>query len=240
MDFDSSVFGEIFAHIPASGTFFNAALILFGSMTGMLIGKRIPKALTDALISAIGVFILYLGLSMANPGAGMLKMLFSFIAGTAVGELLDINSAINSFGEWAKKKFHMRDERFSDAFVSTSLIYCMGSLAILGSIEDGLGGFPAILTAKAVMDGVSALAFAASLGAGVAFSAFPVFIYQGSITLLASAAQSILTAPVIESMTSVGALILICVGLNLLGITKIKTSNQIPAILFAAILGAAL
>ncbi|GHV52447.1 membrane protein [Synergistales bacterium] len=240
MDFDSSAFGEFFAHIPASGTLFNVALILFGSMMGMLIGKRIPKALTDALISVIGVFILYLGFSMANSGAGMLKMLFSIIGGTAAGELLGINNAINSFGEWAKGKLRMRDERFSDAFVSTSLIYCMGSLAILGSIEDGLGGFPAILTAKAVMDGVSALVFSASLGVGVAFSAFSILVYQGSITLLASVAQSIMTDPVIESMSSVGGLMLICVGLNLLGITKIKTSNQIPAILFAAVLGAAL
>ncbi len=149
---------------------------------------------------------------------------------------MDIHSALERFGEWAKRKLKMRDERFGEAFVSASLIYCTGSLAILGSIEEGLGGFPAILITKSIIDGTSSIIFAATLGLGTAFSAVSILAYQGTITLTAAAAQSVMTQPVIDSMTAVGGLMIVCIGLNLLGVTKIRTSNQLPGIVIAALI----
>jgi uncharacterized membrane protein YqgA involved in biofilm formation len=189
-------------------------------------------------MSAIGVFVMYLGIDMAGASTGILNLLFSFIGGTAIGEAMNIHDALERFGEWAKRKLKMRDERFGEAFISASLIYCTGSLAILGSIEEGLGGFPAILVTKSIIDGTSSIVFAATLGVGTAFSAFSVLVYQGTITLCASAAQSIMTQPVIDSMTAVGGLMIVCIGINLLGVAKIRTSNQLPGIVIAALIAA--
>ena len=226
----------VFAMLPVSGSLFNAMLVIAGTAIGLTVGKRLPERLTGSLMSAIGVFVLYLGIDMTGASTSILNLLFSFIGGTAIGEAMDIHSALERFGEWAKRKLKMRDERFGEAFVSASLIYCTGSLAILGSIEEGLGGFPAILITKSIIDGTSSIIFAATLGLGTAFSAVSILAYQGTITLTAAAAQSVMTQPVIDSMTAVGGLMIVCIGLNLLGVTKIRTSNQLPGIVIAALI----
>ena len=226
----------IFGILPISGSIFNALLVVTGTAIGLTVGKRLPARLTDSLMAAIAVFVLYLGIDMAGASTGILNLLFSFVGGAAIGEALDIHSALERFGEWSKRKLKMRDERFGEAFISASLIYCTGSLAILGSIEEGLGAFPAILITKAIIDGTSSIVFAATLGVGTAFSAASILVYQGTITLTAAAAQSIMTQPVIDSMTAVGGLMIVCIGLNLLGVAKIRTSNQLPGIVIAALL----
>jgi len=168
----------------------------------------------------------------------MLNLLFSFVGGAAIGELLDIHTALERFGEWARRKLKMKDERFGEAFISASLIFCTGSMAILGAIEEGLGEFPKILITKSMIDGISSIVFAISLGIGTAFSGLAILVYQGAITLTAAAAQSFMTQHVIDSMTAVGGLMIICIGLNMLGIAKIRTSNQLPGILIAALIAA--
>ena len=235
MDFPSAA-RAVFEIVPVSGSIFNSALIILGTIVGLTIGRRLPERLTETLMSAIGVFVLYLGIKMAGAGGGMLTMLFGFVGGAAVGEALDIHSALERFGEWARRTLRMKDERFGEAFISASLIFCTGSMAILGSIEEGMGGFPAILITKSIIDGASSIVFAVSLGVGTAFSAIPILLYQGSMTLAARAAQSVMSAPVIDAMTSVGGLMVICIGLNILGIAKIRTSNQLPGIIIAALI----
>ena len=232
----SSLSHVIFGIFPISGSIFNAALIVIGTSIGLGIGHRLPKRLTDSLMSAIAVFVIYLGFEMARYSTGMLTLLFSFVGGTAIGELINIHAALERFGEWAKRTLRMKDERFGEAFISASLIYCTGSLAILGAIEEGLGGFPTILITKSIIDGTSSIVFAISLGVGTAFSALPILLYQGAITLTAAAAQTVMTKPVIDSMTAVGGLMIVCIGLNLLGVAKIRTSNQLPGIVVAALI----
>jgi uncharacterized membrane protein YqgA involved in biofilm formation len=151
---------------------------------------------------------------------------------------MNIHAALERFGEWARRSLKMSDERFGEAMISSSLVFCTGSLAILGSIEDGLGEFPSILIAKSVIDGASSIVFAVSLGAGTAFSALAVLIYQGAITFAASAMSQIMSPHVINSMTAVGGLMVICIGLNLIGAAKIRTSSQLPGIVIAAVLAA--
>lgn len=232
----SSLLTTIFDILPISGSIFNAALVIGGTAIGLTVGKRLPARLTDSLMSAIAVFVMYLGFEMAKVSTGMLTLLFSFVGGTAIGELLNIHLYLERFGEWAKRTLHMKDERFGEAFISASLVYCTGSLAILGAIEEGLGGFPTILITKSIIDGTSSIVFAISLGVGTAFAALPILIYQGAITFTATAAQAIMSQHVIDSMTAVGGLMVICIGLNLLGMAKIRTSNQLPGIVVAALI----
>lgn len=234
----SSLSHTFFGLIPLSGSVFNAALVVAGATLGLGIGHRLPKRLTESLMSAIAVFVIYLGLEMARSGTDMLTILFSFVGGTAIGELVNIHAALERFGEWAKRTLRMKDERFGEAFISASLIYCTGSLAILGSIEEGLGGFPTILITKSIIDGTSSVVFAISFGIGTAFAALPILLYQGAITLTATAAQTFMTQTVIDSMTAVGGLMIVCIGLNLLGVAKIRTSNQLPGIVAAALIAA--
>ena len=229
---------KIFGIIPISGSIFNALLVVAGTAVGMTIGKRFPKRMNETLMAAIAVFVTYLGFEMARASTGMLNLLFSFVGGAAIGELLNIHSALERFGEWARKKLKMKDERFGEAFISASLIFCTGSMAILGAIEEGLGGFPNILITKSMIDGISSTVFAVSLGVGTAFSGLAILVYQGAITLTAAAAQSFMTQHVIDSMTAVGGLMIVCIGLNMLGVAKIRTSNQLPGILIAALIAA--
>ncbi|MDR1915796.1 MAG: DUF554 domain-containing protein [Synergistaceae bacterium] len=231
---NNTIINAVFGVLPASGSIFNALLIILGTVIGLTVGGKLPDRLTGALMSSIGVFIMYLGFDMTRSSEGMLNMLFSFVGGSAIGEALNIHIALSRFGEWAKRSLRMKDERFGEAMISASLIYCTGSLAILGSIEEGLGKFPAILIAKSVIDGVSSIVFAISLGVGVGFSAIAVLIYQCAITFTASAASAIMNTHVINSMTAVGGLMVICIGLNILGVAKIRTSNQLPGIVIAA------
>ncbi len=235
---DTGLLAALFGAIPIAGSAFNALTILLGSFVGLTAGKRLPQRLTEALMTAVGVFVLYLGLDMARTETPMLVLLFGFVGGTLIGELLHIHEALERFGEWAKRALRMKDERFGEAFITASLVYCTGSLAILGSIEEGLGGFPTILITKAILDGASSIVFSVSMGVGVAFSVVPILLYQGTITLTAAAAQSVMGPPVVNAMTAVGGLMVACIGFNMLGLTKIRTSNQIPGIVVAALLAA--
>lgn len=234
--FAAERFGNVFTGLPIAGSLFNAGMIVLGTMIGLSIGDRLPKRVTDSLMSSIGVFVIYLGLGMANTSTALLTTLFAFVGGTAIGEILNIHTSLERFGEWMKTRLRMKDARFGEAFITVSLIFCTGSLAILGSIEEGLGHFPAMLITKSLIDGASSMVFAISLGVGTAFAALSVLVYQGSITLVASAAESIVHQPTVDAMTSVGGLMVVCIGLDLLGVAKIRTGNQLPGIVLAALI----
>lgn len=226
--------------IPFAGSIANAAAVIICGAIGLLIGRRLPERIGHAMITSLGLFTSVLGISMAlSSGSPSLAAIISIVAGTAIGEALDIETRLERLADAIKARLKLRDEKFVEAFVSTSLIYCVGSMAILGAIEEGLGGWPSILLAKSLMDGLSGIPFAATLGVGVLFSAGPVLIYQVLLTIGASAVERFMTPEIVASITSVGGLMILSIGLNLIGVTKIRTSCQLPALVIAAVAAAA-
>ncbi|MFB6341655.1 DUF554 domain-containing protein [Saccharicrinis sp. FJH62] len=218
------------------GTLINAGAIIIGSIIGLLIHSRMPKNITRIVFQGIGLFTLFLGIHMAAKTGNFLVLIFSIVLGAITGELLRLDLLINRFSEWLKKRVKSKNENFSNGFVTSFLLYCMGSMAILGAFEEGLGGDPNLLLAKSVLDGFSSIALAASLGIGVIFSAIPLIIYQGSLTLFAGSLQNFFTDPIINELTAVGGLLLIGLGINILEIKNLKIINMIPSLIFAVIL----
>ena len=227
-----------FSHVPASGSILNAAAIVAGSLAGLALHARLSARYTSITFQGLGLLTLFLGVHMAQKTQSFLVMAFSIVAGALLGEFIDLDGVLNKTGEWIKKKIRSKNEKFTEAFVAASLLYCVGSMAILGAIEEGLGGFPRLFATKSLMDGMASAAMAASMGPGVLFSAFPVLFYQGGMTLMAGAVQSVMTGPVVDEVSAVGGLLLLGIGINILEIKKIKVVNMLPALLFAGILAA--
>ena len=157
-------------------------------------------------------------------------MILCVVAGGIIGEALDIEKALEKMGDWFQSRFAKGESTFAEGFVTASLIYCVGAMAIVGSLDDGLTGNIQTLLAKSILDGVSAIVFASTLGVGVVFSAIPVLFYQGSITLLAGVLKPWLTPEVISQMSTVGSLLIMGIGFNILEIKRIKVGNMLPAI----------
>lgn len=225
------------------GTIINVAAILVGATAGILIKGGLSKRFEDTVTSAIGLCTIFIGISGAV--SGMLKvagtgletqdtmvMIISLIVGALIGEWIDVEKRLETVGEWCKSKIPSHDgggSTFVEAFVSSSLIFCVGAMAIVGSLEDGLNHNYSILFAKAVMDGVMSIIFAASLGIGVYFSALPIAVYQGTITLLAGFIRPYLSDVVIGRMSFVGSILIFALGINLLFGKKMKIGNLLPA-----------
>ncbi len=218
------------------GTLINAGAIILGSIIGLIIHSKLPERITTITFQGIGLFTIVLGVSMAMKTSNFLIMIVSIVSGSVIGEFLDLESAIDRFSEWIKNKTKFGDDKFSEGFITSSLLFCMGSMAILGAIEEGLGGNPNLLLAKSVLDGVASIVLAASLGIGVIFSAVPLLLYQGGITLFAGSLQHFLTDTIINELTAVGGLLLIGLGISLLEIKKLKIMNMLPSLLIVVIL----
>jgi len=218
------------------GTLVNSAAVVIGSLLGLTVRSKLPEKVTERVFQGIGLFTVFLGLKMAFRTENYLLMIFSMVLGAIAGELLDIDRLVGRFGEWLKKRVKSKNDRFSDGLVTAFLLFCMGSMTILGAFEEGLGGKPDLLLAKSVLDGFSSIALSASLGVGVIFSVIPLLIYQGGLTLFAASLQGILTEGVINELTSVGGLLLIGLGINILGIKKLRILNMIPALLIVIVL----
>src|SRR6056297_1929630 len=223
------------------GTIVNIAAVLGGSTVGVLFRGRFPEKVQNTVIHGISLAVILIGMQMAfsiEKDPDILLVIFSLVIGAVIGESLQLEKRLNNFGERLKEKFGGGDDLFVQGFVQASLIYCVGAMAIMGSIQDGLNGDPSILFTKSLLDGITSIAFAASTGIGVAFSVIPIFIYQGSITLASSWAAVYLTEDMIRVMTASGGLLITAIGLNMLGVSKIKTGNLLPALLVAVILSA--
>jgi len=184
----------------------------------------------------VWLFTIILGIIMAIKTSNILIMIFSIVIGALVGEIIDIDKWINIFGEWLKKNFKGKNERFSEGFITAFLLYCMGSMTILGAIEEGLGGTPNLLVAKSVLDGFSSIILAATMGIGVLFSFIPLLLFQGGLTLLASNMQNILTGNIINELSAVGGILLLGLGITILDIKKIKILNMLPSLIIVVIL----
>ena len=218
------------------GTLINVVAVIIGSIVGLLVHSKLPKKITDTAFFGVGLFTIVLGIMMAIKTSNLLIMIFSIVIGAIIGEIVDIEKKINDFGEWLKKKFKTRDERFSEGFITAFLLFCMGSMTILGAFEDGIYGTPNLLVAKSVLDGFSSIVLAASMGIGVLFSFIPLLFFQGGLTIFASYMQSVFTDIMINELTAVGGVILLGLGISMLEIKKIRILNMLPSLIIVVIL----
>lgn len=218
------------------GSIVNAGAVILGSTIGLLVHSRLPDRITKVAFHGVGLFTLFLGLYMALKTANFIILIFSILIGSIIGGVIDIDKYPNRFSEYLKKKIKIKNESFSEGLITAFLLFCIGSMTILGAIEEGLGGYPHLLFAKSVMDGFSSIALSATLGIGVMFSAIPLLIYQVGLTLFANLFQNILSPSVINEITAVGGLILIGLGINILEIKNLKVINMLPALIVAGVL----
>lgn len=227
------------------GTIINVSLILIGGICGLFFGKKVETRYQDILMLAVGICVIMLGiggtmekmLSIENGvivSGGTMMMIFTMALGVLMGEWLNIESRMEQFGEWLKKKSgNGNDSSFVEAFVTCSLTVCIGAMAIVGSIQDGIYGDYTTLAAKGILDMIIVFVMTVSIGKGCVFSAIPVGIFQGAVTLLARLIEPLMTEAALHNLSFVGAILIFCVGLNLVFHTKIKVANFLPAIVFA-------
>lgn len=225
-----------------TGTIINITAIIIGSALGMLFGSRLPDRLKNTVTAGLGLFTMSIGISMFLKTQESLIVLGGLLIGAMFGEWWQIEEGLASLGTWLESRFRRgnnaeESNRFIRGFLTASLLFCIGPLSILGSIQDGLVGNYELLAVKSVLDAFASLAFASTLGVGVAFSALAVFIYQGSITLLAAQLNAIITEPMMTEMTAVGGVILIGLALSsLLEIKKIRSGSFLPALAVAPLI----
>jgi uncharacterized membrane protein YqgA involved in biofilm formation len=226
-----------------TGTLLNVATVVLGTTLGLLAGARVPPRMRESLTAALGIFTLAIGLSMAlqifsspdaRPGDD-LAVLGGLLVGVAVGELLCLHDGLEAIGAWFQRRFAREGEpsQIAEGFVTASLVFCVGPLTILGSLENGLTGDIRLLATKSLLDGVASIAFAAALGAGVYLSAITVLVVQGSIAGGAFLLRDAMDASTILAVTAVGGLILLGVGLRLLELKPVRVTNFLPALLLA-------
>ncbi|MFZ5591905.1 MAG: DUF554 domain-containing protein [Bacillota bacterium] len=215
------------------GTIVNAAAIVAGSLVGCLLRKGISTATSDTIMQGIGLAVFLVGAQMALETQNLLIVIISLVIGGMIGEWLGIEKKLENMGQYIESKFKRTESNIARGFVTASLVYCVGAMAILGSLEDGLTGNPSTLLAKSILDGVSSVFFASTMGIGVAFSAVPVFLYQGSITLLAELVKGFFSTPVIAELKATGGLLIVGISINVLGIKKINVGNLLPAVFVA-------
>jgi uncharacterized membrane protein YqgA involved in biofilm formation len=213
------------------GNIANTGAIIIGSLLGLTIKGGIPERYSEALIKAIGLSVLLIGAKSALEGSEIILIIISMALGTLVGERIQIEKKLEDLGELIRSKFSNSGDGIVTGFVTASLLYCVGSMAIVGSLESGLTGNHETLFAKSVLDGITAIIFTSSLGIGVIFSAAAVFLYQGLIIITAGFMKNLLIESVVVNMSSIGGLLIIGLGLNMLGYKKIKVGNMLPAVI---------
>lgn len=216
------------------GTLINCAAIIAGSLLGLLLRKGMKESMSKTVMQGIGLSVILIGISGAITTGNTLLVILSMVIGGVIGSLLDIDAKMNRLGAWAQKKLTRGDDEnntFAKGFVTASLVYCVGAMAVVGALDSGIRGDHSTLIAKAMLDGVSAIVFASSLGIGVMLSAVPILIYQGGIALLGNAIAPMLSDAVITEMSAVGGLLIMAIGINMLLDKDIKVANLLPAIL---------
>ena len=227
------------------GTIINTLAIILGGLGGLLFGRFLKESVQDALCKACGVSTLFLGIAGALEGmltvegtgvvsGGAMLIIGCIALGSLIGALLNLEDGMERFGQWLKiKTGNARDARFVDAFVTASLTVCIGAMAIVGSIQDGIKGDYSILAAKAVLDFIIIMVMTCSMGKGCIFSAIPVAIFQGSITALAGLIKPLMTDAALSNLSMIGSILIFCVGVNLVWGKKIQVSNMLPAVVLA-------
>ncbi len=238
--------------ISLTGTFLNVSTVLLGGTVGAVIGERLPDRLRQTVMHAIGLMTLLIGFQMALGTRSAIIVLGSVVVGALLGEAARIDDGLKALGDWVESKVQETgaganrargkegrrkgESLFSKGFVTASLVFCVGPMTILGSFQDGLTGVYDTLAVKSVLDGFTAVALASSLGWGVVLSSAVVLVYQGALTLGAVWAKPLLSESVVTEMTAAGGLLIAGIGLNILGITKIRVANMLPALVIAPLL----
>lgn len=227
------------------GTIINTLAIILGGLGGLLFGRFLKESVQDALCKACGVSTLFLGIAGALEGmltvegtgvvsGGAMLIIGCIALGSLIGALLNLEDGMERFGQWLKiKTGNARDARFVDAFVTASLTVCIGAMAIVGSIQDGIKGDYSILAAKAVLDFIIVMVMTCSMGKGCIFSAIPVAIFQGSITALAGFVKPLMTDTALSNLSMIGSILIFCVGINLVWGKKLQVANMLPAVVLA-------
>jgi uncharacterized protein len=228
-----------------TGTFINIATILIGGSLGLLLGARLPERLRQTVVAGLGLFTLAYGFSMFLKTENPLIVLGSLLVGAMLGEWWQIETGLQNLGAWLERNVMKGGEesqaRFIRGFLVASLVFCVGPMAILGSIQDGLSGDYNLLAVKSVLDGFASLAFASTLGVGVLFSVVPTLLYQGGIALLAAQADAFFTTGMMNEMSAVGGVILLAIAISsLLEIRPIRSGNFLPALIIAPVVTALL
>ena len=227
------------------GTMINVAAIIAGGVIGIVGGKWLSERCQETLIRSMGICVMVVGLAGALEkmlsvdggkltSGGTMMLVISMAIGALVGEILDLDRRMEGFGRWLREKSgNGKDNRFLDAFITATMTVCIGAMAIVGAVEDGINGNYTILAAKALMDFVIILVMASSMGKGCIFSAIPVGIFQGSVTLLARLVEPLLTVAALDNLSLVGSVLIFCVGINLIWKNTIRVANLLPALIVA-------
>ena len=218
------------------GVLVNMLTVLVGGTIGTLFKKGIPEKITNALMVGIGLCVIYIGISGAFEGKNTLVLILSIVFGAIAGTVIDIDALINRFAKWVETKFNKKDSKkvsIAEGLVTATLLFCVGSMTVVGSLNAGLKGDNEMLLTKAALDAVTSVVLASTLGVGVILSAGSVLVIQGGLVLLSGLLNGILSEAAINEMTCAGSVIIIAIGLNLTGISKFKVANYIPAIFFA-------
>ena len=215
------------------GTIVNSIAVIVGCLVGLVVKGRLNEKISITVMQGLALCTLYIGISGALKGENTLIMILSVAIGALIGEIIDIDKRLNNLGEYLESKFNGKKESnvsIAEGFVSASLLFCVGAMAIVGSLESGLSGNHNTLFTKSILDGISSIIFTSSLRIGVIFSSVAVFIYQGGITLGAGLLSGILNDMVIANMSAVGGLLIAGLAFNMLGVTKMRIANLLPAI----------
>ncbi len=216
------------------GTIVNAFAIIAGSLVGYLVIRLfkggIPERINDTIMKGMALSVLLIGISGALEYKQILLVILSMAIGGIIGEVIDIDKQLQKLGDNLERKLNGRGGKISQGFVTASLVYSIGAMAVMGSLESGLNGNHEILFAKSIIDGITAVVFTTTLGIGVALSAITVFLYQGTITIGAIYLKDLLTVAVVSDMSAIGGLLIIGIALNMMGVTKIKVANLLPAV----------
>jgi len=218
------------------GTLINAGAVIAGGTLGLLLKKNMPERITTIYFQAIGLFTMAIGISMVYKMQHILIVVSSLAVGSLIGEWLNLEGGAERLSIYFKRKLRIGSEKFSEGLTTAFLMFCIGSMTILGSIQEGTGGSPNLLMTKSLMDGFSSILLASAFGVGVLVSAIPLLLFQGGITLLAMYAGTFFTPEIIQGLTSVGGILLIGLGINILEIKRLRILNMIPALLIVAFL----
>ena len=218
------------------GTLVNTLAAVVGGLLGSLLKKGIPERFADLVQKGLALCVLYIGIKGSLVGTNTLVTILSLVLGAILGELLNIDGAIERLGAWAQRKLSKGGSRLGEGFVTASLLFCVGSMSVVGSLQSGLTGNHETIFTKSMLDFVSAIILASSLGLGVCLSGAFVLVYQGAIVLLARWAAPVLSDYVVAEMSCAGSLLIVALGLNMLGVTKLKVGNLLPAMFLPIIL----
>lgn len=221
------------------GTIVNCITIILGCLVGLLAKGKISERISNTIMSGLALSVIIIGISGALKSEDALQMIICVAVGAFIGEVIDIDKWLCRLGGFIENKISKKKGKISisEGFISASLLFCVGAMAMVGALESGLQGNHTTLYAKSVLDGISSIIFASTLGIGVILSVVTVFIYQGAITMCAGILSSVLSTAVITNMSAVGSVLILGLGLNILGVTKIKIANLLPAVLIPIIFG---